>query len=90
MRRSNDEVREIGSNKTMDYSKLALQGVLDITQKALEANGFNVIIAENGEDAKAKALALIPEGSEVFNATSVTLDAIGLAHELNESENTIQ
>lgn len=53
--------------------------------EALKKNGFDVVVVENGEAAKAKALELIPEGAEVMTMSSVTVDAIGLAKELNES-----
>ena len=59
--------------------------VFETTAKALEANGIRVFIVENGEEAKKKALELIPEGFEAMPMTSVTLDTIGLAQEINES-----
>jgi hypothetical protein len=52
---------------------------------ALKANGINASLAQNGEDAKAKVLALIPEGAEVMTMTSVTTDTLGISQELNES-----
>jgi len=55
------------------------------TISALEGNGFSVSFVEDLETAKAKALELIPEGSEVMTYTSATLDTAGISTELNES-----
>ncbi len=42
-------------------------------------------MVENGEEAKKKALELLPQGAEVFTMTSQTLETIGLDKEINES-----
>ena len=55
------------------------------TIKALNENGISTFVVASGEEAKRKALELIPKGSEVFTFTSTTLEEIGLAKELNES-----
>jgi L-lactate utilization protein LutC len=69
----------------MDWTKLADDETVEKTVKALKENGFEVIIADNGEDAMRKTLGLIPKGAEVLAATSATTSAIGLASELDES-----
>jgi hypothetical protein len=71
----------------MTFDQLASKESVEKAKAALEANGFTVILAENGEGAKLKALELIPKGAEVLTMTSVTSDTIGLAKELNESGN---
>ena len=71
----------------MKYTQLASKESVEKTKAALEKNGFTVILAETGTEAKAKALELIPTGSEVLTMTSATLQDIGLAKELNESGN---
>lgn len=71
----------------MDYSKLATSEQIEKTAAALTKNGFNVIIAESGQEAKDKALELIPKNSEVMTMTSITLETIGLAKAINESGN---
>lgn len=55
------------------------------TVAALQSRNINALIVENGEEAKKKVLELIPQGAEVMTMTSVTVDTIGLAKELNES-----
>ncbi len=51
----------------------------------LKANGMNVEVVGTGAEAKQKVLELIPEGADVMTMTSVTLDTLGIAQELNES-----
>lgn len=69
----------------MDFSRTASEQDLATVVEALKKNGFDVFVVEDGAAAKAKALELIPEGAEVMTMSSVTVDAIGLAKELNES-----
>lgn len=57
------------------------------TMEALKQNGITAYFVQNGEDARKKALELIPKGAEVMAMTSVTCDAIGLSKEINESGN---
>jgi hypothetical protein len=45
---------------------------------ALEANGFNVIRAEDAAEAKRIVLDLIPEGAQVHHGASQTLDVAGI------------
>ena len=59
--------------------------MLQQTIAALKENGMEALVAESVEDAKTKALALIPEGAEVMTMTSVTLHELGVDAELNAS-----
>jgi L-lactate utilization protein LutC len=47
------------------------------TVAALQARNMRVIVATTGEEAKSALLALLPEGAEICDSTSETLDAIG-------------
>lgn len=71
----------------MDWNKIPNDDVINQTKEALITNGINVEIVNSGAEAEAKekALQIIPEGSEVFNATSAILDKIGLSVEINNS-----
>lgn len=69
----------------INFSQLATETTINTTKKSLEANGINVLIAENGEKAKELALSLIPEGVEVMTATSTTLDQLGLTTQFNDT-----
>src|SRR6185369_3280496 len=70
----------------MDYSQTVSKERIEKAAAALrEHGGFEVYIAETGEDAKQRVLSLIPSGAEVMTMTSVTLESIGLTKEINES-----
>lgn len=71
------------------YTKLATQDQIDRTIQSLEKNGFTVILAKNGQEAKVKALSLIKKGSSVMTATSTTNNQIGLSDEIENSKNFI-
>jgi L-lactate utilization protein LutC len=67
------------SDKVEDYTQLASAEQLATTVRALKANGLLTMVVETAEEARATALALIPDGAEVFHAASRTLEATGLA-----------
>jgi hypothetical protein len=69
----------------MPYDQLATEASLAKAVAALKANGFDAHVVENGDAARKKALEIIPEGAEVMTMSSVTVEAIGLKKELNES-----
>ena len=69
----------------MMYDIPATREQLDRTIAALKTNGIEAVVAADGADANAKALALIPLGANVMTMTSVTLDTLGIVQELNES-----
>jgi len=71
----------------MTYNTIASDEIINKTKAALEQNGITVLIAENGAEAKEKALGLVPPGSQVMTMTSVTGDALSLAGSINESGN---
>jgi L-lactate utilization protein LutC len=55
------------------------------TARNLEANGFHTIVVSSREEAKAAVERLLPEGAEVFDSTSVTLDETGISRLIQES-----
>lgn len=67
------------------FAQPATDSQINIAKQALEANGFKVKIVDNLNQAKQEVEKLIPEKSEVFTATSRTLEKAGLDKELNES-----
>lgn len=71
--------------KQSKFAKVASTDQIERAMRALEANGITSFFVENGADAKAKAIELIPKGAEIMTMTSKTLDTIGLATHLNES-----
>ena len=68
-----------------DWKKLASKKTIERTLKALNANGIEASLAANAAEARQKVLAMLPARAEVFALTSVTLDSVGLAKEINES-----
>ena len=67
------------------WKRLSSKETIERTLKALNANGIEASLAANAAEAKQKVLAMLPAGAEVFALTSVTLDSVGLAKEINES-----
>ncbi|HEY7982917.1 MAG TPA: LUD domain-containing protein [Ktedonobacterales bacterium] len=61
------------------YTRPASADQLATTVRALEANGLLTMVVETAEQARAAALALIPDGVEVLQAASRTLEVTGLA-----------
>ena len=65
-----------------EFTQLASEEQVARTVLALEAHGIRTAIFENGEEARAHVLELIPAGAEVYNSPSRTLELIGLAEEI--------
>ncbi len=53
--------------------------------EALRLNGIEAVAVEDFEQAKEAALESVPAGGEVMTMSSVTLDALGISKEINES-----
>jgi len=68
-----------------DFSQLASEEQIARSVAALEANGVRVRVVDDRRAALEALLALLPEGAEVFTATSQTLEAMGAAAEINQS-----
>jgi len=68
------------------YALAATDSEIKKAKAALETNGFKVLVVDNLQQAKNKVEELIPSGSEVFTATSVTLNEAGIEQELNSSD----
>src|SRR2546422_1826991 len=67
------------------YAALASEVSLQTTARRLNENGMTAHIVESGADAGRLALGLIPDGAEVFTATSQTLEEIGLRASIDAS-----
>lgn len=70
----------------MKWDQIPDDEIIERTKKALIANGIETEIVESSQQAKNKALELIPEGAEIMNTSSVSVDSISLSKEINESE----
>jgi len=71
--------------KAANFAQVATDEEIALTKHVLEDNGFKVKVVENLAQAKSEVFKMIPEKSEVFTATSVTLDEAGISKEVNES-----
>jgi hypothetical protein len=78
-----NSISELVPNK--EFAHLASDEQIERTARALEANNIQVLIAENGAEAKRLFFELIPEGSEVFLGASVTLETLGIKDEIDKS-----
>src|SRR2546426_8122244 len=55
------------------------------TMAALEANGISVLRASDAAEAKRMVLDLVPDGSEVHQGASQSLDVVGITDEIEKS-----
>ena len=69
-----------------EFARLASDEVIARTAQALTANGFTAIVVDSGEQARQKVHELLTPGAEVFDATSRTLDTIGLTQEIHAGD----
>ena len=69
-----------------NFGEVASQEALERATEALQANGMTVQVVENLAEAKELVLHMIPKGSEVFTATSATLQEAGLDEALNNND----
>lgn len=67
------------------FGDRASDETIDRTAEALRAKGYAVHVVEDGEAARKVILGLLPEGAEVGQGASRTLEVIGVTHELEES-----
>ena len=67
------------------WDQVKEDATIEKTIAALKANGIDAMAVANGEAAKAKMVEMIPAGAEVMTMTSQTLEATGIAKEINES-----
>ena len=68
-----------------DFGQLATDESINTARLALQENGIEVLVVESGVEANAKVLQMVPEGAEIMNMSSVTVDSIGLAKENTET-----
>jgi len=68
-----------------EFSRLASDEKLEATASALAGNGIDAVAVDDGAAARETVRGLVPIGSEVFNNTSRTLEAIGVAEDIERS-----
>jgi hypothetical protein len=65
-----------------EFTQLALEKQIEKTVQALQAHGIQVVVFETGEEARKYVLDLIPDGAEVYNSRSRSLELLGLAKDI--------
>ena len=68
-----------------DFSRVASDEQIERTAQVLEANGIHTLIAQNGDEARKLFFELVPAGAQIHQASSTTLDAIGITSEIETS-----
>ena len=68
------------------YETIPSEDIIERTAESLKANGIDVIITDNGVQARQKILEIMPKGANVMAMTSVTLNTVGVTKEIEESE----
>jgi hypothetical protein len=68
-----------------EFGRLKSIDRLEAAAKALQDNGIQAFVVESGSGAKDIVGSLLPQGAEVFNNTSRTLESIGVADDIERS-----
>ncbi|HEX8923757.1 MAG TPA: LUD domain-containing protein [Patescibacteria group bacterium] len=68
------------------WNELASDEVINLTSTALNNHGIKTVVVNTAAEAKNAVLDLIPPQSQVMTATSQTLEAAGLNHEINDTD----
>ena len=58
---------------------------IEETIVSLKKKNIDAYLVENKEEAKKKFFEILPQGAEILNNSSVTLDEIGISQEIMES-----
>ncbi len=69
-----------------DFAAPASEAALDQLAANLRSRNFEVVIVDNGEDARTEVLKRIPVGATIHSGKSKTLEDAGLFRELMENE----
>ena len=78
-------VKDATLSPNREFAHLASSEQIERTAEALKANGMNVLIAGNGEEAKKMVLDLVPQNAEVYTNQSKTFEKLGLFDEFDKS-----
>ncbi|WP_201387639.1 LUD domain-containing protein [Ktedonobacter sp. SOSP1-85] len=68
-----------------EFTQLASEKQIEKTVQALQAHGIRVVVFETGEEARTYVLDLIPNGAQVYDSPSRTLEVIGLAEQIEHA-----
>ena len=74
-----------GQKVHSEFADLASDECIASAAAALEGNGVTTSVVASGADARSLVRSLLVDGAEVFNNTSQTLEAIGVADDIERS-----
>jgi hypothetical protein len=69
----------------LEFAELASGRQIATAAAALERNGIRSLLAATGADARGLVVPSSPDGAEVYNNTSQTLEATGIADDIERS-----
>jgi hypothetical protein len=78
-------VVQVTEEASAEFSGLASDEDIESLTHALEDNGVTTFVSDSGNGARELVASMLPEGAEVFNNTSQTLEAIGVADDIERS-----
>src|SRR5579875_866363 len=70
----------------MECDRLASEEEIEKTRESLINKGCEVYVVNNKQEAKELIIKLIPKGEEILNASSVTLDQIGITELIEKGD----
>jgi LUD domain len=68
-----------------EFSRVAPREQIGAVACALESNGITCTVVDSAEEARKAVRSILPLGAEVYNNTSRTLEAIGVAEDIERS-----
>jgi hypothetical protein len=74
-----------GSTANSEFSEAVDAATIERTTEALRGRGFEVTVAKDRDDARRLILDLLPEGAEVGQGASNTLEELGVTAEIETS-----
>ena len=78
-------VVQVTEEASMEFSELSSDEDIESVARSLENNGVTAFVVDSGDEARELVRSMLPEGAEVFNNTSQTLEAIGVADDIERS-----
>ena len=74
-----------GAAEANAFGERATDETIGLAADALRAKGYAVHVVENGAEARDVVISLLPEGAEVGQGASTTLDKVGITEGIEES-----
>jgi LUD domain len=78
-------VASLDAAASSEFTELASGEQIANAAAALERNGIRPLVAATGADARSLVRTLLVDGAEIYNNTSQTLEAIGVADDIERS-----